>query len=188
MSSLEDSVAAARTTGRRGTALRSARTPAATPPAELPGAGVPIRAAKPRKGKSQCAALPVRRLDDGRMEVMLVTSRETRRWVLPKGWCEEGLTPGELAAKEALEEAGLIGAVAEAPTGHYVYGKRLRDGREVPVKVAVHPMRVEGMLEDWPERCERERRWFAPDEAAELVDEAELALLLRGLRDRIAPP
>jgi 8-oxo-dGTP pyrophosphatase MutT (NUDIX family) len=110
----------------------------------------------------------------------LVTSRETRRWVLPKGWAEKRLTGPELAAKEAFEEAGLVGEVAPDPVGSYAYLKRLPGGRALACDVDVFPMRVERLLDDWPERRQRERRWFTFAEAAMAVEEGGLvALLLR---------
>ncbi len=112
--------------------------------------------------------------------VMLVTSRETHRWVLPKGWAEKRLTGPELAAKEAFEEAGLVGEVAPEPVGSYVYLKRLPGGRALACDVDVFPMRVERLLDDWPERRQRERRWFTLAGAAMAVEEGGLvALLLR---------
>jgi 8-oxo-dGTP pyrophosphatase MutT (NUDIX family) len=75
----------------------------------------------------QYAALPMRRVN-GRLEVMLITSRETRRWVVPKGWPMEGLSAAEAAAREAYEEAGVEGTVATSPLGHYHYDKRLKNG------------------------------------------------------------
>ncbi|MFC0407807.1 NUDIX hydrolase [Roseomonas elaeocarpi] len=134
---------------------------------------------KKRLGR-QYAALPYAEVD-GEMRVMLVTSRETHRWVLPKGWAEKDLAPHELAAKEAFEEAGLLGAVSDRSIGSYHYNKRLRSGREIPCDVAVFPLRVERQVKNWPERRERETRWFTPAQAALEVEEAELVTLLLGL-------
>ena len=131
-----------------------------------------------RRGQGrQFAALPfVER--NGETVVMLVTSRETRRWVLPKGWAEKGLTGAELAAKEAFEEAGLMGAVATKRVGFYSYVKRLPDGEEMNCRVDVFPMHVGELLADWPERGQRERRWFTLAQAAMEVEEGELVTLL----------
>ena len=112
--------------------------------------------------------------------VMLVTSRETHRWVLPKGWAEKRLTGPELAAKEAFEEAGLVGEVAPDPVGSYVYLERLPGGRALACDVDVFPLQVERLLDDLPERRQRERRWFTLAGAAMAVEEGGLvALLLR---------
>src|ERR1043165_1697869 len=114
------------------------------------------KAPSPKKRAGhQYAALPLA-VRDGETMVMLVTSRETRRWVLPKGWAEPELAPHEAAAKEAFEEAGLVGEVEPEPVGHYSYEKHLRGGRSVPCEVGVFPLWVERQLEDWPERGQRE--------------------------------
>lgn len=109
----------------------------------------------------------------------MITSRETHRWVLPKGWAEEGLTGAELASKEAFEEAGILGRTSQAAIGSYGYLKRLTDGSRRWCNVTVFPMMVEQELEDWPERRERRRQWFKVDDAAALVAEEDLADLLR---------
>lgn len=115
---------------------------------------------------------------------MLVTSRETRRWVIPKGWAEKGVEPHALAAKEAFEEAGLVGEIGRKPIGSYRYLKHFRGKkatRSVPCEVVVFPLAVSRQLEDWPERGQRETRWFTPAEAAMLVEEGGLVTLLLGL-------
>ena len=112
---------------------------------------------------------------------MLITSRETRRWVIPKGNPEKGLKPHALAAKEAYEEAGLVGEVGTRPVGSYRYAKRLGARKCVPCEVDVFPLAVERQLDDWPERGQRETRWFTPDEAALLVEEGGLVELLLSL-------
>lgn len=115
---------------------------------------------------------------------MLVTSRETRRWVIPKGWAEKGVEPHVLAAKEAFEEAGLVGEIGRKPIGSYRYLKQFRGKKatkSVPCEVVVFPLAVSRQLEDWPERGQRETRWFTPAEAAMLVEEGGLVTLLLGL-------
>lgn len=125
----------------------------------------------------QVAALPVR--GKGRnLEVMLVTSRDTRRWVLPKGWAKDDLNPTELAAKEAFEEAGLTGKVFPVSIGLYGYKKRLLGDGCTPCTVEVFPMRVDVVLDEWPERHQRQRQWFKLQDAAQAVQEPDLAELL----------
>lgn len=125
-----------------------------------------VRLGKDADGRAvQHAALPVRR-GPGGIEVLMVTSRETRRWILPKGWAEPGVSPAAMAAREAWEEAGVRGRAAEEPFGTYRYEKRLPRGRTVGCLVSVYLLAVEEELEDWPERGERERRWFTPGQAA----------------------
>ncbi|MBL6455997.1 NUDIX hydrolase [Belnapia sp. T6] len=134
------------------------------------------RRPKPSRRDRQCAALPYRQ--NGReTEVLLVTSRETRRWVLPKGWTE-ACGAARQAAREAFEEAGIRGRIDPEPIGAYAYPKRLRDGATVTCQVEVFPLAVEEMLEDWPERAERERRWFSLPQAAAAVEEGELGTLM----------
>lgn len=119
--------------------------------------------------------------DEGRRTVMLVTSRETHRWIIPKGWAEKGLEPYAVAEKEAYEEAGLRGTITRKPIGTYRYVKQFRGKRKVktvPCEVAVFMLTVEQQLESWPEKRQRERRWFTPAEAALLVEEGGLVTLL----------
>lgn len=115
-------------------------------------------------------------------KVLLVTSRGTGRWIIPKGWPMDGRSVGGAALREAWEEAGVRGEVEETAFGRYSYDKKLTRGLSAPVEVQVHLVRVEGLDKNFPERKQRQRRWFTPDEAAGLVDEAGLARLLRRLR------
>ena len=116
-------------------------------------------------------------MNSGRLEVMLITSRGTGRWVLPKGWPMIGASGVESAVQEALEEAGVRGAAGEA-LGRYPYDKELKDGSVRRLEVEVYPLAVNEELADWKESAERTRRWFAPDEAAGLVAEPELGELI----------
>lgn len=124
----------------------------------------------------QYAALPFRRKPA--LAILLITSRETRRWVIPKGWPMKGRKPYAAAAQEAFEEAGVTGQIAKSPFGAYPYIKWLKNGVAVPCRVRVFPLEVRGERDAWPEMAERERRWFTPEEAVEAVDEAELAALI----------
>lgn len=132
-----------------------------------------------REPRSQAAALPWRRTNGGEVEVLLITSRETRRWVIPKGWPIKGLTSPQTAAREAFEEAGVEGEVAKRKVGVFHYDKRLRTGRMQKVRVGVYPLKVETERQAWPEAPQREKLWTTPAAAAELVQEVELAGLLR---------
>jgi hypothetical protein len=114
--------------------------------------------------------------------VLLVTSRQTRRWVLPKGNPVTGLSLHESAAHEALEEAGVRGAACPTPIGRYRYRKRRRTGAAVMVDVDVFPIAVTDELPEWEEDDERERRWFPLDAAAEAVDEPDLKEVIRSFR------
>jgi 8-oxo-dGTP pyrophosphatase MutT (NUDIX family) len=128
---------------------------------------------------AQFAALPWRRAPDGSVKVLLITSRETRRWVIPKGWPMPGRTPGQAAAQEAYEEAGVVGDASARPIGAYSYGKRLRDGAVQEVEVQVFPLEVLVERLAFPEQGQRDKRWIAPAEAADLVDEPELQAIIR---------
>ena len=128
---------------------------------------------------TQYGVIPVRPAADGGVEVLLITSRETRRWVVPRGNPIPGKGPAESAAQEAFEEAGIGGPVDPEPVGHYFYFKRRRNGDLLPAEVRVFRMRVAEENDEWPEKGQRERRWFAPQEAAAAVAEADLADLIR---------
>jgi uncharacterized protein len=126
----------------------------------------------------QFGAIPFRR-ERGATRILLITSRETKRWVIPRGNPIPGLSAPKTAEQEAIEEAGIRGIVSREPVGRYAYGKRRRDGSIVVAVVEVYGISVETELDDWPERHERERRWFEPEAAAAAVNEADLAELIR---------
>jgi 8-oxo-dGTP pyrophosphatase MutT (NUDIX family) len=132
--------------------------------------------------RRQCAALPFAFDEQGEIIVLLVTSRETRRWVLPKGWRERGEPPFVTAAREAYEEAGAIGTVSEAPVGTYTYEKKLRSGRRVRCAVDVFPLAVQERLPRWPEQDERVAIWVQPSVAAMLVQEPDLSEIISAAR------
>jgi 8-oxo-dGTP pyrophosphatase MutT (NUDIX family) len=126
---------------------------------------------------TQYGAMPWRATASG-VELLLITSRETRRWVVPRGNVIKGLEPHMSAAQEAWEEAGIRGRTAAEPLGLYHYQKRLRLGRTVPAEVHLFPLEVTEELDEWPEKGQRVRRWFEPASAAEAVDEPELKALI----------
>ena len=135
----------------------------------------PARAVEPR---AQYAALPWRR--SKALEIMLVSSRESRRWVLPKGWPMKGRAPCDAAAREALEEAGIKGKVGKSPLGAYHYVKRRKNGSNLQCEVTVFPLEVSEERKNWLEKRERVRRWFNVSEAADAVEEAELRDIILG--------
>lgn len=132
----------------------------------------------------QIAALPLHWDAKGRVRVLMVTSRDTGRWVMPKGWLMDGKKPWHAAELEALEEAGAIGFISDEPVGIYHYLKRLGRKSNVQCRVTVYPMMVEKLKRRWKERKERKRHWFSPAKAAKLVDEKELSVLLKELERR----
>jgi len=128
---------------------------------------------------TQFAAIPFKVAPEG-LRVLLVTSRETRRWVVPKGWPIRGLKPREVAAREAFEEAGMIGTiVGKHPIGSYHYSKQFTADREMLCHVSVFLLSVDHQADEWPEKAQRECRWVDPIEAARMVQEGGLAEILR---------
>jgi len=125
----------------------------------------------------QVAALPWR-LKGGKVEVMLVTSRGTGRWVLPKGWPESAEKLSSAAAREAAEEAGLSGGISDRAAGRFYYDKVLPSGLEWHCEVHVFPLEVDAVADEWPEMKKRKRRWFRAADAAKLVAEPDLAELI----------
>ena len=134
----------------------------------------------------QSAALPVLVTADGHPTIGLVTSRDSHRWVLPKGWVEAGVPANVTAATEAREEGGLVGDIAAEPLGSYTYRKRLHLLASLVCEVDVFLLRVERRLDKWPEQHQRRVAFFDPATAAGLVHEPGLAdILRRPLPDRL---
>ncbi len=135
----------------------------------------------------QYGALPFRWFDD-KLEVMLITSRDTGRWIIPKGWPIEKLKPRQVAMVEAYEEAGLRGKIfGKKSLGRYRYSKFIEDERPIDCEVTVFAMRVERQLKKWPERSQRETRWFSPEAAAPLLSEPELKTIVLALPTSLEP-
>ncbi|WP_050603238.1 NUDIX hydrolase [Ruegeria sp. 6PALISEP08] len=132
-----------------------------------------------RPQRVQFAALCTR-IHDGQDEVLLITSRDTKRWIIPKGWPIDGLNGAETALQEAWEEAGVrANTVHNDPVGHFTYDKILKDGSALSVLTNVYRIPVQALADDFPEADQRERGWFSPTEAATRVQEPELQALLR---------
>jgi len=125
----------------------------------------------------QVGALPIRRGPDGSLLVLLVTTLQTQRWIIPKGWPWPGQQDCASAAAEAREEAGVLGEARAGSIGSYTYEKRRPSGR-LPVRVTVYLLEVQQELEIWPECERRQRAWFSLSDAAETVREPELRALL----------
>lgn len=137
-----------------------------------------IRAAVDAGAMTQYAALCYRREAD-RTRVLLITSRGTGRWILPKGWQIPALSAAKTAAQEAWEEAGVEGRLNSRVLGFYSYDKLLDNGKIRPCIAMVFPIEVKRLATQFPERDERRRKWFSPRKAAARVQEPELARLLR---------
>jgi 8-oxo-dGTP pyrophosphatase MutT (NUDIX family) len=132
----------------------------------------------------QYGALPYRVSNGSRAEFMLVTSRETRRWIIPKGWPKKGKSPRQSAAREAFEEAGVRGAVGRRPIGTFSYEKRLKNGGVVECEVRVFPLEVRRQNKEWPEKQERRVKWLSATKAAARVDQPRLSKIIRQLARR----
>ena len=130
---------------------------------------------------AQYAALPVMGSADG-IQVLLVTSRGTGRWIIPKGHPEKKMKPHAVAAIEAFEEAGVSGTVGTAPLGHYRSTKGLASGKVVPCDVTVFRLDVTEHHLGWKEDHQRKRLWIPLLQAHRFVDDGGLATFLEGLR------
>jgi 8-oxo-dGTP pyrophosphatase MutT (NUDIX family) len=134
---------------------------------------------------NQYAAIPIRFTEQGQLEVLLVTSRGSKKWLVPKGWPIPKLAAHASAAREAFEEAGIEGAIRpRSPIGSYQYFKRV-DANVLQIKVKVFILWAARQLETWPEQTERLTKWFSPEDAADAVEEKQLATLLLGLPDMV---
>ena len=131
----------------------------------------------PKTTAEQIAALPYRNRGKN-MKIALVTSRETKRWVIPKGWLDKGVRPQNMAKIEAFEEAGLEGNISKQSIGTYHYDKILDDGTPLPCTVTVYGLKVKTEHKQFKEADERDVQWFTPQEAADNVDEDDLAALI----------
>jgi 8-oxo-dGTP pyrophosphatase MutT (NUDIX family) len=127
----------------------------------------------------QYGALPYRLSESGETEVLLITSRTRRRWIIPKGWPIKGVKPQKSAEREAYEEAGVRGKMSTKSLGSYSYEKCLRKtGRSITCEVTVFLLAVEQQLDVWPESTQREVRWFGLAEALTMINEQGLRPLL----------
>ena len=140
-----------------------------------------------RKTRLQIGAIPVRSAPDGSLEILLVTTRATKRWTVPKGWPIKGLKAHEAAAREAQEEAGVVGRISRKSAGRYLYWKRLST-HFLLCKVKLYVLVVETRLDSWPEQHQRLNHWFKAADAADLVDEPGLKEALRSLKLKQAKP
>ncbi len=136
----------------------------------------------------QTGALPWRVGPGNQTEVLLVTGRNSGRWMIPKGWPMRGKSLAKAAAQEAFEEAGVKGTISTKPLGSFRHVKQHLIFRPLEVNILVHSLSVKRELAKWPEEGQRERRWFTLDEAVTSVDSEELGRLILQLKDKIARP
>lgn len=149
---------------------------------------LPLRLRKGRKTdvRSQFAALCWREAADG-VEVCLVTSRRSKRWILPKGWPMNNTTPAKAAATEAWEEAGIRGRAINHCLGVYADVKQLPRGM-LPVVIMVYPIAAQEVFDTWPEAGQRKRRWLSPKKAAKKIKNPALARIVKKFDPATLPP
>ncbi len=128
----------------------------------------------------QIAALPMVGIE-GETHILLITTRGRGRWTIPKGWPKSGMADVDMAAKEAAQEAGVEGYIGAQPLGCFGYTKHLHLFFWARCHVEVYPLYVRVNRVQWREKAARKMCWAAPDEAASLVADTELASLLRSL-------
>lgn len=134
-----------------------------------------------RPKRLQVAAL-CHRDNNGQREFLLITSRNTKRWIIPKGWPIRGLKSHEAALQEAWEEAGVkAGNADKRPEGTYTYQKTQKTGWSFPVKTLVYSVAVCELSKKYPEAGQRTRKWVSANDAAEMVDEPELQRIFHAL-------
>jgi 8-oxo-dGTP pyrophosphatase MutT (NUDIX family) len=135
----------------------------------------------------QSGALPWRLKRSRKAEILLVTGRRSGRWIIPKGWPMAGKSLAESAEQEAFEEAGIKGRIGGAAIGSFRHVKQHLIFGGIEVDIHVHALAVEKVLADWPERGERQRRWFTLDEAAANVHSPQLRELIIRLGKQLSP-
>lgn len=128
---------------------------------------------------NQSAVVPYRR-QNGELEILLITSIKKGKWIIPKGYIEYNLSAFESAKKEALEEAGVLGTNETIELGSYEVNKT--DGRR---HIKVFAMEVIKILEDYPDKALRKRKWVNLSEAARTISSAEISPLILSLKDKI---
>ncbi|AXV14518.1 NTP pyrophosphohydrolase [Neorhizobium sp. SOG26] len=141
-----------------------------------------------RPPRQQYAALCYRmKKKQGLLEVLVATSRDTGRWVIPKGWPMTDKKAHQVAEREAYEEVGVKGKVEKEPLGHYHYRKTLDNGLKIPVVVQVHALEVDECLKSFPEKGSRKIEWVSCEEAATRVHEPELKILFLQFAEKMEP-
>ncbi|MDM9625040.1 NUDIX hydrolase [Rhizobium sp. S152] len=118
------------------------------------------------------------------LQILVLTSRDSGRWIIPKGWPMKRKKPHEAAEIEAWEEAGVEGHIRKEPVGRYTYLKLLDDGDVAPTIVDVFQMLVTEQSDNYKEKGQRILAWVSPEEAARRVREIELKSLLVDFKPR----
>ncbi len=135
----------------------------------------------------QYGALPYRFTPEAALEILLVTTRRTRRWIIPKGWPIKGLRSPKAAAREAYEEAGVSGRVGVKPIGTFTYDKALDEaGVQATCEVKVYPLLVRRQLEVFPESEQRMLQWVDPAKAVMMIKDPGLRKLVKTFAKRLS--
>lgn len=132
----------------------------------------------------QSAAIPYRVDDAGGVEVLLVTSKSRRRWILPKGRVPFNMRPQFSAAREALEEGGVVGVASNVPVADYEQDKVGAAGKVATVRVLAYPLEVTTEIQVWAEMHVRKRRWLSLKKAIAKVTDPRIRRVLRAFRDQ----
>ena len=140
---------------------------------------IDLQSASKSDVRTQFAALCYR-VVDGETQVLLITSRGTGRWIIPRGWPMDNKTPSEAARIEAWEEAGVKGKAYQVTLGLYSYTRNIGAEEQVPCVAMVYPVKVKSVEDDYPEAGQRKRKWLSPQKAAKRVAEPELANIIKG--------
>ena len=131
----------------------------------------------------QVGALPLRKAPSNTIEVLLVSSRDTGRWVIPKGWPSKRMVDSAAAAREAKQEAGVVGKIAKKPVGNYRYRKIEKENVRL-IEVDVYLLWVKKEKKQWKVKAERNRVWFDAETASRKVREPNLRALISALAKR----
>lgn len=145
---------------------------------------ISVPASQKSEVRTQFAALCYR-VKQGKVEVLLITSRRSGRWIVPKGWPMDSMTPSEAAMQEAWEEAGVIGKQKHQCLGLFSYNKFVDGEDDLPCVAMLYPVKVKSLAGDFPEKGQRRRKWFSAKKAAKLVNEPELSRMLRDFDPKV---
>jgi 8-oxo-dGTP pyrophosphatase MutT (NUDIX family) len=126
----------------------------------------------------QVGAVPWCRRAGSKLEVLLITSRRSGKWIVPRGWTSRLRRLPRSAKREALEEAGVRGFISREPIGHVDLPKDYRLAGTIQWRLALFSLEVTDVLETWKETGQRQRQWFSPEEAAKLVSPPEVGALI----------
>jgi 8-oxo-dGTP pyrophosphatase MutT (NUDIX family) len=125
------------------------------------------------------------RVKKGKVQILLISSRVSKRWIIPKGWPMDGKTPAQAALTEAWEEAGVRGKSDGRCIGIFSYNKDTPEHGPLPCVAMVFPVEVTALVQEYPEARQRKRLWVSRKKAAKLVGEPELSRIMRDFDPRL---